>query len=132
MSIWDEKYNTIKKDIENTYYPKENKSSYVNSRLEVYVGTIKDIEIEKERLMAEFKDIEKKERAVYYEKINALIQEYTDELFAEYPCVPTELCAIAYSMAYDRGHSCGYSEVENYFDGYMEHLIKAYNMGKAC
>lgn len=63
--------------------------------------------------LAEYKDIDKKARE-YNASVNALIEEYIRDSSGLNDIVPEEYRAKTYSVAYDLGHSSGYSEVRNY------------------
>lgn len=69
-------------------------------------------------------------KADYYREYNRLYGLYKVRLYEIYGCDNKEVNDIAYSVAYDRGHSSGYHEVEGIFQDMVIYFEKAYNIGK--
>ena len=68
------------------------------------------------------------EKAIWENHQNMIVSTWYEEVRNEYPEVNDALFSVIYNKAYDRGHSCGYSEVELYIYEYVEFakdIIKA-------
>jgi hypothetical protein len=60
-----------------------------------------------------------------YRKFHADVQtEWMKRMRADHPEVNDAVFDIAYSEAYDRGHSAGYTEVENYIGDYVSLAVR--------
>jgi len=110
--------------------PKEgfNSREFVESRIRDFVGTQDQIDAERNRLILEAKVKESEIRAAYYAEYNTIVEGYVGELFSGYS-VPKEVLDKAYSIAYERGHSSGYAEVECIFNDVVDDFIEVYNLG---
>lgn len=53
--------------------------------------------------------------AAYTEELNSSIREFKKDLFAEFGVSNNPKAELCYSLAYDRGHSSGFSEIYNEF-----------------
>lgn len=105
-----------------------NAKVFVEAQIKDFVGTQDQINEEKTRLVAEANGKESAIRTAYYTEYNAIVAEYANELFSAYS-VPKEVLGKAYSIAYDRGHSSGYYEVEGLFYEMADVFIEIYNLG---
>lgn len=105
-----------------------NAKTYVTERLDKFVGTQNQINDERARLVIEAKEIELANRTRYYEQYNAIVENYRTELYSDYN-TPEKVLDLAYAIAYDRGHSSGYSEVECIFEDVVASFIEVYNLG---
>jgi hypothetical protein len=65
----------------------------------------------------------KEHRTQYERESNALHEEFRDDLFEFYGVTDNPKRFTCYTMAYERGHACGLSEVHGYFSNLVE-LIK--------
>lgn len=122
--IWDkyqERINAI---------PKEqfNERVYVDTQIKDFVGTQEHINAERMRLAAEAKSKTTITKAAYNKAYQDIINEYMEELFQGYT-TPQAVLDKAYSIAYDRGHSAGYAEVEGIFYDMVADLIDIYDLG---
>ena len=63
------------------------------------------------------------ERNDYLNEINKVNQQWQKELFEEFGVTGNPKAKLCYDLAYEHGHSSGYSEIYNYFSDFVE-LIK--------
>lgn len=63
-------------------------------------------------------------RFAYATHQQAIMDEWMKRLRAEYPEVNAAVFDLAYSLAYDRGHSAGYGEVELYLSDYIDFAVQ--------
>ena len=122
--IWDKYDARVKNIAKGNFNPRE----FVETRIRDFVGTQDQINKERERLVFEAEEKEFEIRTAYYAEYNAIMEEYHNELFNGYS-VPEQVLNKAYSIAYDRGHSFGYAEVENIFSELVGDFIEIYNLG---
>jgi hypothetical protein len=66
----------------------------------------------------------------YRDHQGAIQTEWYNRVRAEYPEVNDAVFSAAYSLAYDRGHSSGYGEVELYISDYVEFAVKVIEASK--
>jgi len=124
--IWD-KY---AQKFEEIYKPNQfHQSDFVEENIKDFVGTEAQIKTQREFLKKVASDIKKEKLSERKSEINELLCEYQKELFNEFDA-PVEVLSIAYNVAYDRGHSYGYVEVENIFFNIVDNFIDCYNLGK--
>lgn len=62
----------------------------------------------------------KKVRDAYYAEENRLYEKFKQDLFEEYEVENNPNREKAFSLAWENGHSSGYSEVAGYFDDYVD------------
>jgi hypothetical protein len=86
-------------------------------------ATVTDTAIDKDAF-----DAAKKARADFDNKITA---DWLARVRADYPSVNDALFDAAYSLAYERGHSYGYDEVEGHIDEYLTFALKVIEISKA-
>lgn len=101
---------------------------------ETQTGTIKELTEKKEKyseqLKAEYKELQKKQRAEY----NAVEKEFREKVYQQSYAKDfpngRKIFDHLFSIAYDRGHSCGMQEVISEFDeidGNFYELMKIMN-----
>jgi hypothetical protein len=129
MSIWEDFFEA---DYKNIPYLIVNKNDYVSEQIEHFVGTKKQIEEEEARLIREVIRRNREYREAYHQQVNNLIDAWKHKLYHEYLGVgyPVELHNKLYAEADERGHSSGYSEIENYYIIMSDLFVEIYELGR--
>ena len=106
-----------------TYPIKSEITKEVFANFTGFIGTQEDINKEKERLNNIVKERVNKELTIYNAERNEKEQQFKDDLFEEFGVSLNPKKEKAYALAYDDGHSYGYSEIYNSFSKYVELII---------
>lgn len=98
-------------------YPRlsEIKKEYKQKVEETFVGTKKQIDVALEDAALQAEADFKVQREKYYKEQNALQEKFVQDLFEEFGVKDSKKARKAYAIAYEHGHSSGYSEIYNYF-----------------
>lgn len=126
MSIWS-KY---AKDYFSVDRKQLTKAEFIDDQLDSFVGTLAQLKAKEARLAEEFKEYQKARRKECNEELAAIINAYTMELREENKHAPPQIFDMAWSLAYEWGHSSGYDEIEYHLDEILEVAMNAYNFGR--
>lgn len=126
MSLWYDQYKFRYDGL--THRSKASIKEQFEEELTTFVGTKAQI-LEKEKEIAARVGTEYiKVRNDYNVERSSIVNEWLIELFSWYQA-PKEVLDLAYSIAYEQGHSSGYSEVESIFEDIVGKFIECYELG---
>lgn len=94
--------------------------------------TLKQREEETVRLQEELEKHKKKTSKAHYADQNRLHQIFEKDVeeYFGFSYIPSPLKVKIHDLAWELGHSCGYSEVLTYYDNLVELAESAYELGK--
>ena len=122
--LWDKHQKQIEAISRETF----DKAQFLNTRLEQFIGTYKELEEYRSKIVQEAKDIAREIARKYNDSFQKIFEAYKDELATCYT-VPKPVFLIAYSIAHEHGHSAGHANVERILEDIIDDIAKVYMHG---